>query len=368
MDTASTHFKPFAHRFETQSYSVRNTFICHADDDSDWFSLEKSAPRAGSAPPTFHQFGGMAKPQKTIQSACDPVMKPQSKPHGKRNGPLHKVSGAVNKAPSKDWTMSDMSTTDPGSDGGGYLSQGFTSDNGNEVPVKAGAVVVAPRNVLTSTHMVVPMTGAEAKQDKQDASSNKDNGGMMPSMGFFHKWRPESMSMGTLSADLRTFKKTGSDGQLSTIEESKIRSNGRHRYVVRFTGNTLSDADCVGFVFAKRQSTPKNAPRIQSIFFNSSGVACIEMTNRMHTSIAKPFKLGDWVELDINLASQKVILTVWPQSGQAPSRPARAELSYGRLLTPLTQKFDDAVINNTCTSGHFSAIVKHAGVSVNIGS
>jgi len=196
--------------------------------------------------------------------------------------------------------------------------------------------------------------------------------GAGPPVGVLHSFHKETRNMGTVSADFRQFTKVGYEGRLSVVSESRVHTDGVHRYLVQFCAGELSRADGVGFVFAQRLPCAKNIQRIVSIFVNQRGRICMRVFADIVRASAyvKPLECGDWVEMSIDLDERVATFHVWPstETGWPPlqGRPSStAEFQYGNKLGKLNQAGSKPVALN---AGHLACVVKNVGVTVAIGS
>mmetsp|Transcript_23307 Transcript_23307/g.45262 ORF Transcript_23307/g.45262 Transcript_23307/m.45262 type:complete len:369 (+) Transcript_23307:67-1173(+) len=185
-----------------------------------------------------------------------------------------------------------------------------------------------------------------------------------PPFGQLHRFHPDTATTGYLSEDGRRFTKDQFQGRLSVTTEDQVHCKGVMRYVVRFSGGEVSSADGVGFIFSPRLPCPKNIQRIVSIFVNRSGRIC----TRAHAEVirsdigVKKLEVGDWVEVTVDLDQQSAAFAVWPQSGGVPST---ATVSFGNVLRTLRRRCPTVPLDNC---GYFACVVKHLGVTVELGS
>lgn len=196
--------------------------------------------------------------------------------------------------------------------------------------------------------------------------------GAGPPVGVLHSFHKETRNMGTVSADFRQFTKVGYEGRLSVVSESRVHTDGVHRYLVQFCAGELSRADGVGFVFAQRLPCAKNIQRIVSIFVNQRGRICMRVFADIVRASAyvKPLECGDWVELSIDLDERVATFHVWPstETGWPPlqGRPSStAEFQYGNKLGKLNKAGSKPIGLN---AGHLACVVKNVGVTIAIGS
>mmetsp|Transcript_87005 Transcript_87005/g.241290 ORF Transcript_87005/g.241290 Transcript_87005/m.241290 type:complete len:291 (-) Transcript_87005:304-1176(-) len=185
-----------------------------------------------------------------------------------------------------------------------------------------------------------------------------------PPLGSLHRFHVETAETGMLSADGRKFTKEHFQGRLSVLTEDKVHSHGILKYALRFTGGELSSADGVGFIFSNKLPCPKNIQRIVSIFANRTGRICV----RAHAEVVrsdigvKPLDIGDWVAVTVDLERQEADFAVWPADG-GPS--SSASINFGVALKSLKKRIP-ALVPLAC--GYFACVVKHHGVSVELGS
>lgn len=193
-----------------------------------------------------------------------------------------------------------------------------------------------------------------------------------PPLGMLHNFHKESHGFGTLSSDLRQFTK-GQDyeGRLSVVSESQVHRDGIQRYMVQFTAGQLSKADGIGFVFASRLPCAKNIQKIVSIFANQRGQICMRVFGDIVRASAhvRPFKIGDWIEMAVDLENFVAYFNIWPSNPMGwpmPGRPeSHAEFHYGKKLTKASQQAPKPVKPNV---GHFACVIQNVGVTVAWGS
>merc|ERR1740121_1542281 len=66
----------------------------------------------------------------------------------------------------------------------------------------------------------------------------------LPPVGALHCFHTESHGFGTVTPDLRQFRKgVGYEGRLSVLSEAQVHRGGRHRYLLQFTYGPLGKAD-----------------------------------------------------------------------------------------------------------------------------
>jgi len=191
-------------------------------------------------------------------------------------------------------------------------------------------------------------------------------------IGVLHSFHQEARDMGQVNNDFRMFTKVGFEGRLSVVSESRVHTDGLHRYLVQFSSGELSRADGVGFVFSSRLPCAKNIQRIVSIFVNQRGRICMRVFTDIVRASAyvKPLELGDWVEMAIDLDRKVATFNIWPRtptgwpttSGQPASS---AEFPFGNKLSKVNQAGLKPVKLNV---GHLACVVKNVGVTVTLGS
>lgn len=221
-------------------------------------------------------------------------------------------------------------------------------------------------------------TAVAAQEDSAPSDWHPPALGSGPPVGALHSFHQETRDMGQVSADFRTFTKVGYEGRLSVVSESRVHTDGMHRYLVQFAGGELSRADGVGFVFSPRLPCAKNIQRIVSIFVNQRGRICMRVFADIVRASAyvKPLELGDWVEMAIDLDQQVVTFNIWARTPtgwpQLEGRPSStAEFPYGSKLAKMNQdggqqahKAKQMKLN----TGHLACVVKNIGVTVTLGS
>lgn len=182
---------------------------------------------------------------------------------------------------------------------------------------------------------------------------------MRPSFGKLHHFHVETRGTGELSGDCRTFTKKEYQGRLSVITEAEVHSSGVTRHVVQFTSGELSAADGVGFVFSRTLPCPKNIKRITSIFVNRSGRICLRGGSdvvRSNTSVSK-LKVGDWIEMIVDLHKTVATFTVWPANGASPTS---AVFAFGSALVDLNIQVARA---GQPLCGYLACVVQNLGVT-----
>jgi len=166
--------------------------------------------------------------------------------------------------------------------------------------------------------------------------------------------------MGHLSEDHRRFTKAEYDGLLSVITERTVRTRGAPRYLLKFNQGSLSSADGVGFVFSPKLPCVKNIQKIISIFLNQRGRICMRVRQdvvRSPVSLS-PLRLGDVVDLTVDLEEQVAHFTAWPHDSTPPSS---ASFAFGAVMRRFPQ-----LDQSTMLCGHFACVVKNAGVAVEL--
>lgn len=186
-----------------------------------------------------------------------------------------------------------------------------------------------------------------------------------PPFGRAHRFHQKNNCMGVLSADARTFTKRYNKGRLSIICENKVHFHGCVNYAVQFTEGELCSADGVGFILSSDLPCTRNIQKIVSIFANRTGRICI----RVHDEVVrcpqrvKCLEIGDWLEVKADLVNQTVSFTVWPQDPSA--EPSFATVSFKETFKEARGRVN-GLPRAPC--GFLAVVVKHLGVSVNLGS
>jgi hypothetical protein len=191
-------------------------------------------------------------------------------------------------------------------------------------------------------------------------SSNQQHAHRGPALGSLHHFHLESRGTGELSEDCRTFTKKEYQGRLSVITEAEMHSSGITRHVIQFTEGELSAADGVGFVFSRTLPCPKNIKRITSIFVNRSGRICLRGGSdvvRSNTSVSK-LRVGDWIEMTVDLQKMVAFFVVWPASGMCPSS---AVFSFGSALNDLNIQVSR---QGQPVCGYLACVVQNLGVTI----
>merc|ERR1712232_79367 len=191
-----------------------------------------------------------------------------------------------------------------------------------------------------------------------------------PPFGNEHCFHSEVSIMGTVKDNFRQFTKVGYEGRLSVVSEAQVRTGGIHKFCVQFTSGELSKADGVGFIFSSKLPCKKNIQRIVSIFVNQRGRICMRVYQDIIRASAhvKPLKLGDWVEMSMDLDKHIPYFTIWPGNSQAQlSRSSYAEFAFG---SKISDSYTEAGNSQQLAlgTGHLACVVKNEGVTVTLGS
>jgi len=299
--------------------------------------------------------------QGTLPVACAPAVAvpaaPVCPPTGGAQGPICQAVPTANIAPSVPVVpvimactpAVDQSTVDPGVVTAPLPVVTLPLEI---TPGPLGAGCYIPPLVQNIPHPLPPPAPAVPRQLRQ------------PPFGQLHRFHPDTATTGYLSEDARCFTKEQFKGRLSVTTEDQVHCQGVLRYVVRFSGGEVSSADGVGFIFSPRLPCSKNIQRIVSIFVNRTGRIC----TRAHAEVirsdvgVKELEVGDWVEVTVDLDQQLAEFAVWPRSGRLPSI---ASVNFGSVLRTLQRKIPTLPQDN---SGYFACVVKHLGVTVELGS
>jgi hypothetical protein len=188
--------------------------------------------------------------------------------------------------------------------------------------------------------------------------------------GTLHSFHQECTHFGVASSDMRRFTKDERfEGRLSILSESTVQMGGVHRYLVQFTAGEVGPADGVGFVFAHVLPCVKNIQKITSIFLNQRGRVCTRVFKEVikESTNVQPIKIGDWVEMTIDLDTFVVTFNVWPCSALAlkKSRPdSTVVFNYGARLAELTKNPAKPKLR----AGYLGCVVKDVGTTVTIAS
>ncbi|CAL1139770.1 unnamed protein product [Cladocopium goreaui] len=215
--------------------------------------------------------------------------------------------------------------------------------------------------------MSMPQPAAPVKpQADEVARQGRDLAAIQgPPFGRAHRFHQKNNCMGVLSADARTFTKRYNKGRLSIICENKVHFHGSVNYAVQFTEGELCSADGVGFILSSDLPCTRNIQKIVSIFANRTGRICI----RVHDEVVrcpqrvKCLEIGDWLEVKADLVNQTVSFTVWPQDPSA--EPSFATVSFKETFKEARGRVN-GLPRAPC--GFLAVVVKHLGVSVNLGS
>eukprot|EP00929_Paragymnodinium_shiwhaense_P045199 TRINITY_DN23120_c0_g1_i1.p1 TRINITY_DN23120_c0_g1~~TRINITY_DN23120_c0_g1_i1.p1 ORF type:complete len:882 (+),score=182.91 TRINITY_DN23120_c0_g1_i1:152-2797(+) len=195
----------------------------------------------------------------------------------------------------------------------------------------------------------------------------------VPSFASEHLFHKEVATMGTVSDDYRKFTKTAYEGRLSIITESQVHTGGTHRFLVQFTSGEMSKADGVGFVFSSRLPCKKNIQRIVSIFVNQRGRVCGRICSELVRVSAhvKPLRIGDWIEMVVDLDNHYMHFAVWPAKldAQGNQRPvSTAGFAFAGTMTQYRWEDGSQIQLHDLSMGHLGCIVKNVGVTVSLGS
>jgi len=204
---------------------------------------------------------------------------------------------------------------------------------------------------------VPPVSPVHANNNQQHNQQHAQKG---PAFGNLHHFHLESRGTGELSEDCRTFTKKEYQGRLSVITEAEMHSSCITRHVIQFTKGELSAADGVGFVFSRTLPCPKNIKRITSIFVNRSGRICLRGGSdvvRSNTSVSK-LRVGDWIEMTVDLQKMVASFAVWPASGMCPSS---AVFSFGSALSDLNIQVSR---QGQPVCGYLACVVQNLGVTL----
>lgn len=195
-----------------------------------------------------------------------------------------------------------------------------------------------------------------------------------PPLGSLHCFHREAAGFGAVSPDFRVFTKGPAfAGRLSVVSEGEVHMGGVHRYLVQFTSGELSRADGVGFVFASQLPCPKNIQRICSIFVNQRGMICMRIFGEVIKAPAhvKPLKIGDWVEVTMDLENRVSTFKLWTQDPNtgwpAAFTPPRstAEFRFNKKFNRAGQTADKPLRLN---AGYLACVVQNVDVTVTFGS
>jgi len=188
--------------------------------------------------------------------------------------------------------------------------------------------------------------------------------------GNEHRFHSEVSTMGSVRDNFRSFTKVGFEGRLSVVSESQVKTGGFHRFCVQFSAGELSKADGVGFIFSSKLPCKKNIQRICSIFVNQRGRICMRIFQDIIRASAhvKPLKLGDWVEMSMDLDKHVAYFTIWPANRQTQlSRSSHAEFAFGsKISDSYTEAGNSQQLD--LSTGHLACVVKNEGVTVTLGS
>eukprot|EP00927_Polykrikos_kofoidii_P077275 TRINITY_DN74232_c0_g1_i1.p1 TRINITY_DN74232_c0_g1~~TRINITY_DN74232_c0_g1_i1.p1 ORF type:complete len:832 (-),score=178.82 TRINITY_DN74232_c0_g1_i1:25-2349(-) len=190
-----------------------------------------------------------------------------------------------------------------------------------------------------------------------------------PPFGYTHFFHPEVATMGKVSKDFREFTKVGYEGRLSVITERQVHTGGLHRYLVQFSSGELSKADGVGFIFSPRLPCKKNIQRIVSIFVNQRGRICMRVYQDVIRASAhvRSLKIGDWVEMAMDLDLHCVSFTIWSAAGE--QKTPTAKFTFASRLADFYKEDPSREAHNLeLGTGHLAIVAKNIGVCVSVGS
>lgn len=220
------------------------------------------------------------------------------------------------------------------------------------------AAAFFPQQYPCLLHMVAGETG-------KDQTASVSSG---PRFGASHRFHREIKGFGVASPDFRQFTK-GEDyeGRLSVLSAAEVQKEGVASYLMQFSGGELSKADGVGFVFASRTPCAKNIQKIVSVFVNQSGRICMRMFGDVFKAKkhVRPLRIGDWIEMVIDLERQIAIFRVWPPDPAASEPDSSAEFHYWKRIAQVKQTSD---LHVNLNAGHFACVVQNVGVTVTMGS
>eukprot|EP00931_Biecheleriopsis_adriatica_P085019 TRINITY_DN5916_c0_g1_i1.p1 TRINITY_DN5916_c0_g1~~TRINITY_DN5916_c0_g1_i1.p1 ORF type:complete len:423 (-),score=91.87 TRINITY_DN5916_c0_g1_i1:6-1217(-) len=189
-----------------------------------------------------------------------------------------------------------------------------------------------------------------------------------PPFGLQHRFHKEVKGFGVASPDLRQFTK-GEDyeGRLSVLSAAEVQKGGVASYVMQFSGGELTKADGIGFVFAPRVPCAKNIQKIVSVFINQSGRICMRIFGDVLKAKkhVRALRIGDWVEMAMDLEKQIATFRVWPSDPTALEPDSSAEFHYGKRLAQVNQS---SALPMKLDIGHFACVVQNVGVTVTLGS
>lgn len=272
----------------------------------------------------------------------------------------NRLSHGVFKAPPAASRMGALPIVCPGqSHNAGIISQHCHAGAWNSpYPMSQPMVCVVPVGgnpplVSCLPFQVPPISPVRPSNNQQYAQSGH-------AFGNEHHFHLESRGTGELSEDCRTFTKKEYQGRLSVITEAEMHSSGITRHVIQFTKGELSAADGVGFVFSRTLPCPKNIKRITSVFVNRSGRICLRGGSdvvRSNTSVGK-LRVGEWIEMTVDLDKMVASFIVWPASGMCPSS---AVFAFGTALNDLNIQVSR---QGQPVCGYLACVVQNLGVTI----
>jgi hypothetical protein len=190
-----------------------------------------------------------------------------------------------------------------------------------------------------------------------------------------YKWQEESVSMGVLSPEGKSFTKTEFGGRLSLVTESEVRRDGVHRYMVQVESGPVSVADGFGFVFSDSLPCKKNIQKIDSIFISKRGKICsrvhseMEILNGSGNNQLGSIDVGAIVELVIDLDALSASFGIYqPPRGLDPATMSilvRNEHSLSNWLVGRSASIPiDSLVKKAGHAGYFCAVLKNTETTV----
>jgi len=187
-----------------------------------------------------------------------------------------------------------------------------------------------------------------------------------------YRWHAEAGSMGSLSADGKSFVKQQYEGRLSMVTESTLHSTGIQRYAVYVESGVLSVADGFGYIFSGALPCKKNIQKIDSIFVNKRGRVCCRIHNEVVTMDATvaPIDVGAVVDVLVDLNNKSIRFSVF--APPAELLEGRSHVDANLIVSSPeylvgTATVSIADIAAKCrhdVTGHFCFVVKNTDVKL----
>ncbi|CAK9030152.1 unnamed protein product [Durusdinium trenchii] len=166
------------------------------------------------------------------------------------------------------------------------------------------------------------------------------------------RWHKSAGTVGSISADGHTFKKTasgqkvvindrGTPMELSSIcmvFDSTLRCGGLHTYQYTIVDGELGPADGAGFVFDSKVRR-NNIQQMRTVFLNKRGVICIRDRHNVRKLTAQlpPLEPGLCLSLTVDLDNSQLQFVISSHEGRVVIAPQNTQ---GLKLGGVTSKYD----------------------------